>query len=388
MDSQFRKYVDEFGGKHGPLLYIRDFVSGGTNLVPPMEISNLAELACRDVAPDIVRGIRSACKELEVNEYIARTSLMGWGDFNGLVDATPTISHIPLGTLEQGNYPSSVARTLLDMCKNPDLINFAANEGVAFDPSRVTVSFSPQLPFPHSTITEHPNRPDVTMVDISRPAGDGSYRDFGNVSETDTATFENERLPYRSLASPELMRAGLNVRQLLMEAGFLDHDHCSYQYEGACRGAEVPHWLLQIRFFAPRVNPDFELERGSKAIGRTKLMGVTPRGGTVMKYFPAMFRAEAVDFEKENPHTSYLLDLATVATTNPLTLSDQLRNVLGYVVAEKPFLSHQNTRFAQRCLRQPGGFVELNTFHPQIAAAPYSDVRIICDGTRRIIEMA
>ena len=80
-------------------------------------------LSQRINAPEIARGIRAACEELGVEEFIARTSLKG----------------------------------------------FAAREGEIFDESDVTVSFSPQIGFPHSTITEHPNQPERTMIDISRP---------------------------------------------------------------------------------------------------------------------------------------------------------------------------------------------------------------------------
>lgn len=385
MNEQLRNYVDDYGGKHGPLLYIREHITGGADLVPPMEVTNLLELSQRMSAPEIARGIISACRELGVEEFIARTSLKGFGDFDGLVDMMPTIQHIPLRVLDE-SYPPCVARTLLDSCQDPGLKRFAAGEGVVFDESDVIVSFSPQIGFPHSTITEHPNQSERTMVDIYRPFPPyTTYEASKNMSLNDTVNFDGDEIQNRHEFDEELFLGGLQVRRLMREADILDHDLSAYQYEGACRGP-APHWLVQIRLFAPKRQADFVLGEGG-VYGRTKVMGITTEEGVPLVFVQGDKRKSATQFENDNPDVQYLFNLATDGSTKKLQLDDQTVNMRGYSVALKPFLSHQNTRFAQSCLRHQNGFVELNT-----SLLPYRNIengtviRVICDGVRRVVK--
>jgi hypothetical protein len=386
MNEQLTRYIEEYSGKHGPLLYIRERVKGGTDIVPPMEIANLVELSERITAPEIARGIRSSCKETGVEEYIARVGLKGFGDFNGLVDAFPTDQHLSLTYLNDF-WPTGVARILLGKCQNPALKEFARREGVILNEQNLVVSFSPQIGFPHSTITEHPNQPGVTMVDIFRPFPPFEiYEKSQNMSFTDTVNFDGDKIGNRHEFDAKLFQAGLQVRKLIEDAGILDHETSAYQYEGACRGDE-PHWLVQIRSFAPRRQADFVLERGDHSFGRSKVMGITPEEGLQLVMLKADKRKEAVDFEKANPNTQYLLNLDWKSTTKKLQLSDQLKNIRGLAVEFKPFLSHQNTRFVQTCLQAPNGFVELNGGSLQYRTIETGAlVRVICDGVRRVVE--
>ncbi len=395
MNSKFREHIEEYGGKHGPLLYIREQVSGGRNLVPPMEIANLQELSQMRTAPELTRGLRAACAEVGATEFIARTSVPGFpGDWSALVDAEETISHLPVGVLTD-DYPPSVARTLIEQLEGPyGFKKFAKQDGVELDLSKVTVSFSPQLPYPHSTITEHPNQPETVMVDVHRPFPPyktyDRYEGSRGMALSEAVNFVGEEMRGRLITNnEELFDAGLDTRRLIIEAGLLDHGLEAYQYEGACRGNDLPHWLLQIRLFAPRRVADFELPQGKLVYGRNRLIGVTPPEGIELVYIQGETRQRALDFEQKNPNVPYLFDLAAKGTTQRLTLQEQLLAIRGYVVSLKPYLSHQSTRFAQKCLAHPGGgIVDLSSS----TVGDYKEfqdgdlIRVTCDGSRKLVE--
>ncbi|MCK9185876.1 hypothetical protein M0P48_00360 [Candidatus Gracilibacteria bacterium] len=390
MNEQFKGYIEEYGGKHGPLLYFRERVPNGADLVPPMEIANLQDLVNRQIDRGIAGGVKTACRELGVNKFIARTSLKGFGDFDGLVDAMPTMRDFPVHLLDNPSYPGGVADSLMDECENPRLRRYAEKEGIKFDPANVTVSFSPQFDYPLSTITEHPNRPKITMVDVYKPLVDrGDTYEELNESVTGTMNYEGA-LPMReneSHFSSSRLENAMMIRRIVEEAGVLDHEDMAYQYEGASR-KDKPDWLLQIRAFAPRRIADFTLGGYDPCIEEFggRIMGITPKEGISLPHLQVEERDEAVRFEEHNPSLLYFLSLYPWGATPKLKLTEQLQNIRGYALPSKPALSHQNTRFAQACLRCDYGFVELGDSPRSFLFKLGDTLRIISDGITRVIE--
>ncbi|MFA6024778.1 MAG: hypothetical protein WC777_06335 [Candidatus Gracilibacteria bacterium] len=397
MDRILREYIDTYGGKNGPLLFIREKIPGGPQLVPPMEIEVLGDLHTKRQVPELCRAIAAACEELKTDQYIARTSYPGRGgrgDWEGLVDAMPTLSHIPVETLEGGNLPASIARSFYEKLLDPRFLAFARKEGIDFDPDKVTIAFSPQVPFPHSTVTDHPNRSEFTMVDIAKPLDDAiSYKESGNLSTSEDRDFEGgaEAQGFsflrKGIFRPDRFSTAMRTREQIREWGILDDETEAYQLEGACRGEGALHWILQLRLFAQRRTPDFSLDQNQYIAGR--ILGITPSDGMVCTVLHAGTRIEAGIFEDENPGVPYLFVLETSGVTQPLTLSDQTTKMVGYKPKDKPYLSHQNTRAAQEVLLRPYGLVDLSRTTAAYSGFVTGDqVRIISDGRTRTIERA
>jgi|GEM_PF-3408839 hypothetical protein len=392
MNKGLRSSIDEWGGKHGPLLYIREQLPDGETLVPPFELANLSELASKRDVPDLCRRIRAACLDMGVTEFIARTSYPGIpGDWDKMVDVIESIARIPIHLLDGSNFPTGIARSLFEQCKDPRVISYAEGEGIDYDPSKVTISFTPQLPLPHSTITDHPNRPELLMMDLSQPiGGSGAGRSLHNMSESDAVNFEyGSRVTIPTLFDPHLFDAAYGTRLRLRELGILDEDDMAYQLEGAF-DLSKRHWLVQIRAFSERREADFSLDKGDRTFGRQRLMGVTPKEGLELTYLKGRERKEAMKFEKTHPGEAYLFDLNRDASTPRLAITDDPMHMAGYAVQSKPYISHQATRFAQRCLRA-GGIVNLHAgssslVYRRMGLETGDRIRVFSDGNKQHVE--
>jgi hypothetical protein len=290
----------------------------------------------------------------------------------------PTIPHIPIHVLGD-NYPTSIAKTLMDGCTNPDLHEFARREGFDFDPAKVTVAFMPQLPFPCSTITEHPNQPGVDLVDIYAPFDGPTLRESNYMTWKESINYLDGKPDMKVRRFPKEMPPSLTMPSWVREAGVLDHNTTAYQWEGACRG-EHPHWLLQIREFAQKRSADFRFPTPD-FLEHTRFFGVTPKEGITLIYVSVRHRSHFKFFEQPSPDIPYFLEVEWNNNTSPLQLEEQPNHMHGFQLRMLRSLSHQATRYTQIALRNPHGLVAVGGTDDRFGAFKTGDkVRITADG--------
>ena len=375
MEAKLKQHIEEFGGKHGSLLYFRENVTGGADRVLPFEILQPGE----SFSWSARRKVWAACKDFDTDKVIVRTSEQS--DWAGMVDTMPTM------IAEQTWFGvRKVVDEIRRKCHDPRVLEYARRESNGYDPDRVTVSVAPYLSpakHPRTLVTQHPNRKDARMVDVSTP-----YELERNHFRHLSFDFDRRgRLSYAYLG--DFMRPyaedGLRLSRWIEDAAQLP-DSQAFQFEGAVfQGNVLPGpKLFQIRHFAEKRSADFALD-GEK--GDSKLMrnfGVTPPEGIQLKVVRTLNRAQFAAFEGAHPGTPYLLSVRQ--TSDDLEFGDQPLSMKGYFPDFKPALSHQATRLVQIALRDPHGVASLIDNLGEDRFQQMSEARIISDGIRQKIE--
>lgn len=375
MKATLQQHIREFGGKHGSLLYFRENVEGGVDRVLPFEILAPTE----NFSWSIRRKVWAACKDFDTDKVIVRTSEQS--DWAGMVDTMPTM------IAEQSWFGvRSVVDEIRKRCHDPRVLEYARREGNEYDPDRVTVSVAPYLSpakHPRILVTQHPNRKDARMVDVSTPY-DTTPDHFRHLS------FDFDRRGRLSYAySSDRMRPyaedGLRLGRWIEGADQLP-DSQAFQFEGAVfQGAVSPGpKLFQIRQFAEKRFADFSLD-GEKV--DEKLMrnfGITPPEGVHLNVVRVSHRSRFATFEGVHPGVPYLLSVEE--TSDHLSLADQPLLMKGYFPDFKPALSHQATRLVQIALRDPHGVASLVDTYAEDRFQQMTEARVISDGVHQKIE--
>lgn len=374
MESKLYQHIQEFGGKHGSLLYFRENVEGGADRVLPFEILSPGE----NFSWGTRRKVWAACKDFNTEKVIVRTSEQS--DWNGMVDTMPTII-----SAQDFFGVRKVVETIRRKCHDPALLEFARKEGNGYDPSKVTVSVSPYLSpssHPRTLVTQHPNDEDARLVDVSTPYGltAGHFRH----QSFDFKASGKMHYVYGSQNMVDFARDSLKVSSWIERSHQLP-DSQAFQFEGAVfrtRDSQSPK-LFQIRSFAEKRAANFQV-KGDKDFFLMRKFGITPPEGVELKVVKVSTRDQFARFEDRNPGVPYLLVVED--TTAHLRLSDQPMNMRAYFPDFKPALSHEATRMLQMVLKDPHGVASLISSRGSEKLQDGRTVRVISDGVRQTIE--
>lgn len=375
MEAKLKQHIDEFGGKNGSLLYFREYVAGGADRVLPLEILAPGE----NFSWSTRRKVWAACKDFDTDKVIIRASERS--DWAGMVDTMPTMiaEQSWLGVRK-------VVDEIRRKCHDPRILEYARREGNGYDPDRVTISVAPYLSpekHPRTLVTQHPNRKDARMVDVSTP-----YELQQNYFRHLSFDFDRRgRLSYRyqGAGMQPYAEDGLKLSRWIEDADQLPSSQ-AFQFEGAVFQGKISPGpkLFQIRQFAEKRFANFALDGGK---GESKLMrnfGVTPPEGIQLKVVRAKNRGQFAAFEAAHPEVPYLLSLKN--TSDNLTFGDQPLSMKGYFPDCKPALSHQATRLVQIALRDPHGVASLVDTNAEDRFQQMTEVRVISDGIHQKFE--
>lgn len=373
MNEGLKQYIEEYGGKHGGLLYFRDQVEGGQQRVLPFELLMPGDQFTREN----MRGVQAACRESGTDKVIVRTSEQA--DWAGMVDTMPTVV-CEKGWAGLGWGIKRVIEKVRQQCHDPGILEYARREGNGYDPNRVTISVAPYVrptrSTPQMVVTEHPNEKGTNLVDLAWPDAPGSSH-FDH-SSFDYVDGNNLSYDWNEDVSEALAQSALKLQRWATEAGVLSGNE-AFQFEGGLiPGGRAK--LFQIRHLAERRVANFQLDQN--AAGTRRRFGITPEEGVVLRVARVGERKKFRDFEVQNPGVNYLLGVER--TTEPLKITDQPTSMRAYM-GDRAALSHQNTRFVQMSLEDPNGVSAIAVGIGNISNLPKT-VRIISDGVRQRIE--
>lgn len=393
MDPRLEEAMERLGGKIGNLDFLRGVPGINRHLVPSVSLGMRRRLnAGERYALEWL-----ACDFFETDKVIVRTS--DPDDFWGLIDAMPT----KIGKL------TDVDRLIEEVraeCRDPRIVGYSIREGGHYDPSRVTTSVAPLINGPRGLVTEHPNLPDVTCVDLvyGDTAGHSGNAHSSEASHVSVDFLGDNPLHiYGEHSDPSKeARKGLELGRLVRGSDAYS-DSVALQYEyGMWKDLSL---LYQVKGFAYRRDTprspeeiravfDREEEMGLKGGRRGfRNFGITNEDGLVLpcprvkgqeEKDPGQFRGTFRNFEEKNPGVDYAAFLSSEGSTHPLTLKDYFSYMKAYLPMPKPPLSHQNTRLAQICLKR-GGVAFLN--NPSVMECDGADyVRVVADGLHSSVE--
>lgn len=365
MDAKLESNIQELGGKHGVLAYLRE---------------NVPELRGH-LVPSLVFGIREglgeqarillewACDSYESSRVIVRSSEQN--DHRGLVDAMPT---------EDGNLEDvdGLIQDVQAKCLNERIIDYSEKEGGDYDPERVTISVAPFINGPRGLVTEHPNIPGVLCVDVVKKLSEKveslshESLDFLDGRCLNVSVYDD--------LSEVYARHGLRLRDLVRESGAFDDDDV-LQYEFVL--GQSGSFLTQVKWFAKRNLTNCSSAEVKAVMNKPfsrgyRNFGITGKDGIVLPYVKGDERKAFLDFEAQNPGVPYAFHLSHDGLGKRLKLDQIPKHMRAYLPAVKPPLTHQNTRFVQNCLKRDGvAFLNtvLNARH-----AKADNVRVTSDG--------
>lgn len=251
MDSGLSRYIAEYGGKHGGLLFARD------KWVTVSDIS-----VWKNGENPNLREIHRICYEaaMRTGKIIIRTSVTD--DWRGIIDQMPTkkfsILGIPKWDLEWKvqEWIADIQATLEEDAAYVQ--EHAGYEGTHYETKDVTFSLSPYYGDITGMGTEHPNFEDGLLID-AQEIDDVTFNehhryDLFKWQRVDDSTRSDAWLRSRdTLENVTLLRENaLRVREAIRKL-WVDQD-MTYQFE-FCWDKEVyGPVLLQIREFTPK-NP-------------------------------------------------------------------------------------------------------------------------------------
>jgi len=370
MVGSLAENIERYGGKHGGLLHFRENVEGGRDVVPPFELLDPGQRFSWGTR----RSVWAACRDADADRVIIRTSEQS--DWKGMVDTMPTV------TCEKGSLSIMMAiAKVRKQCEDQKLLRYAENEGNEYDPGRVTVSIAPYFPAtgqsPRILATQHPSVEGVNLIDVIVPSS--AFLDWPENHSYDFDEKNNLAHVYFGTSQQSYAAKALALSRIIESTGELPKDE-AFQFEGGIvKGNPM---LFQIRQFADRRKADFQLDQARNS--QLRDFGVTPKEGVVLEVVRVETRDQFAAFEANNPGVKYLLVLERA--TNKLALTDQPKNMSGYMIKVKPALSHQATRLVQMSLRNPHGVASLFSADKMTKLQDGSKVRIIADGIRQRIE--
>jgi len=332
------------------------------------------------------------CEFFETDEVIVRTS--DRDDFWGLVDALPT----KIGKLTDVD---ELVKEVREKCRDPRIVDYSRKERGFYDPKRVTTSVAPLIKGPRGLVTEHPNLPGVTCVDLvygdtEGHGGDAHSSEASHVS----VDFLDDSPLYVYGEAKDLSKEVLNQARDGLAMSRLVRGSDSYSDSVALQ-AEYGLWkgysfLFQVKGFAYRrdtkrsseeIREVFDREEGMKIeTGRRgfRNFGITKEEGLVLPCVRGEHRQAFRSFEEKRPGVPYAFHLGLDGLTAPLRIEDLPERMRAYLPMPKPPLSHQNTRLAQSCLKK-GGVAFLN--NPSVMECDGADyVRVVSDGLHSSVE--
>ncbi len=377
VDDRLAKKIHHDGGKNGLLRGFKYMAALRDHVVP----SFIFREGLDAITPNIREMIAARCANFGSGEkVIARSSCEA--DFRRFVDVMPTI-HGNLGDLDR------IIREIRAKCADPELLAYAAREGIAYDPKDVTISVAPYLEGHRGLVSEHPNLEKVRLVDIVCNDNDSS----GNAHSDKASHFsfdflENEHLSVYGNCGMHLeedARRGIMLRNLVRDSGLFSDD-IALQIEYVVGRQQA--FITQVKFFADVKETGCSTAEMRKAFEQEnsrgfRTFGITPEDGLVLPCVNAKRRNAFRNFESRRPGVPYAGYLDLDGLTPQLTLRDSFPFMMAYF-ADKPPMSHNNFRPVQDVLRN-GGVAFLNSPY-SVNCEGAEAVKVFSDGLHSSIE--
>ncbi len=373
MDPRLETRVDALGGKNGGLKFLGSTSALRDHIVPSIVLERHDRITA-----NIARLLADRCADFKTNRVIVRLSHAD--DFYGLVDAMET----KVGKIEDLD---TIIAEVRAKCNDPRIVDYSNREGGHFDPDDVTVAIAPFIKGPRGLVTEHPNLPGVSCVDmVYDDYSDSSSDSHSFMASHSSVDFLNgAALPIYGGDSSVDARDGLELRNIVREAGLFSDD-IALQYEFGLWNDR--RFLYQVKFFAnvnetdcssSEIRKVFDLPNGRGY----RNFGITPQDGLVLPCVNGESRSAFRRFEAKKPGVDYAFHLSLEGLTAPLQLEDLPRSMKAYF-ALKPPLTHQNARFVQSCLKRDG-VAFLNS--PYVLNCEGADnVKVLSDGLNSSVE--
>jgi hypothetical protein len=367
--------INEHGAKNGlgPLLYdkapdLRDNILQ----VTPFSIAE-------GLSGKIVDEISTGLFTHEAHSCIVRVGVPGFpGDWGGGVDLVPTTRGVEPHKVRE------IVDGLREELERPQYKAFLEKEGTPFDIEKLSVTVAPEIPGDQVMLTEHPNRDNVTMVDM-----------VGNWG-TPVLDFEGDRIlypnPSRIEGRDELVaRESLRIMRAVRETGqFPDEGALQIELVVKSLRAGLAAFLTQVKYFADRRYANFSLE-GRKP-GSARNFGVTKtKEGVILPLKYSDSRGDSSSIDAEMAGEEYLfMPRSNFEDLTPRELPMSMAAYLPFISYHR--IEHKATRYIQRALMHENGCAFLDS---EWAPGPgmgdlirnAAEVRIIADGIRHEIEI-
>lgn len=364
-------FIEEFGGKLGGLEYLRRTTSLKESILP-VKIIKPGESVGADTfgfTSQIVRGSHPH-------------------DFQGLVDTLET----KIIDLLKNPHIDRLIEELREDAKSALVMDYAQHENPAYN-GNIVIGMQPLMNasttgdnnYRRGSMVEHPNRPGEYFIEWveewkkgERDLTVGLYDDQGkniqSLSQLSKAPNESAQLVemYKRIRSSELVR-----------------DDVSFQMEFGDMGKSLK-WIYQVRAFMRKSKADFAIDEDAPSSHARMVFGATPAKGLE---FPVFFDGcEEADVPNE--------PIAVLATHHSDSRNLEFKPKMGaylvgtgYGSSSIPNLEHSHFWKAQKAdvtVFETGKafgklFLDGNPLTKE-SGLTGDRVRIICDGTRAIVE--
>jgi hypothetical protein len=322
----------------------------------------------------IIDEISAGLFTYRTNSCVVRVGVPGFpGDWNGCVDLVPT---------KLGVEPHAVRKTVEELreeLENPKYRAFLEKEGTSFDIDKLSVSVAPEIDGDKVTLSEHPNRDGVSMVDMDRATG-CPFIDFEGDSILYCGTIDER---------DELVaRESLRIMRAVRETGLFP-DEGALQIELVVQPLreKLVAFLTQVKYFADRRYADFSLEGESPYTARN--FGITNQEGTQLPVKATKYRRRNPVIDQEMDGREYMF--VSGDNYGDLTPEELPMSMTAYLpLIAPPRIDHKATRYIQRALMHENGCTFMDspwTPYPGTEIMRASEVRIVSDGVRHEIEI-
>ena len=247
MNGSLGQYIEHFGGKHGGLLFAKEYGVAVPNSViwKRWDTINFDQ-------------IKQVCREAQERngKIIIRTSVPD--DWRGIIDQMPTKVY-SISRMSEADFMKTVMAGIAEVEQFLDedetlVKEHAVLENTQYDAKSATISISPYYGDVTGMITEHPNFSDGLLVDVRETGGqDDEHRrsDFFQWKRVDNPEISDAHLNDYELWQINILRDNAEkVRQAIRALGI--DDDMTYQFECCWDSVTKQPILLQIREFTPR----------------------------------------------------------------------------------------------------------------------------------------
>lgn len=247
MNNSLGQYISQFGGKHGGLLFAKEYGVAVPNSVvwKRWDTINFDQ-------------IKQVCREAQQRngKIIIRTSVPD--DWRGIIDQMPTKLY-SISRMNEADFMKTVMAGIAEVEQFLDddetyVKEHAVLENTQYDAKSATLSISPYYGDVTGMITEHPNFSDGLLVDVRQTGGqDDEHRrsEFFQWKRVDNPEISDVHLNDYELWQINLLRYNAEkIRQSVRELGI--DDDMTYQFECCWDHTTNQPILLQIREFTQR----------------------------------------------------------------------------------------------------------------------------------------
>lgn len=164
MNGSLGQYIEHFGGKHGGLLFAKEYGVA----VPNSVIWKRGDTVKLEEIKEICREAQS-----RTGKIIIRTSVPD--DWRGIIDQMPTKVY-SISRMSEADFMKKVMTGIAEVEQFLDddetyVKEHAALENTQYDAKSATLSISPYYGDVTGMITEHPNFSDGLLVDVRETGG-------------------------------------------------------------------------------------------------------------------------------------------------------------------------------------------------------------------------